>query len=132
MADEDLNPVPQPDPDPGPAPDPVPAAPVGAARRCLVVDATPALQEWVDQFYALVPVVAGPDTDDPVELPEGTVVVTVAAVWQAVERAFSTEDDAWSIVESGLPVLGEAELISNGPASARNPIRDLICWLWRC
>lgn len=105
---------------------------VAAPRRCLVVDATPSLQAWVDQAYALLPAVAGPDSDDPADLPDGTVVVTVAAVWRAVERAFSTEDDRWSIAESGLPVLDEAEWIADGPANAGNPIRRWFCWVFGC
>lgn len=120
MADEDLNPVPQLDPAPGP----VPAAPAGAGR-CLVVDATPALQAWVDEFYGLLPVISGPDSEHPVELPEGTVVVTVAAVWRAVDRAFSTEDDVWSIATMGLPVLDGIEW--DGPANTGNP-----GWRWWC
>ncbi len=131
MADEDLNPVPQPDPDPAPAADPVPVAPA-TARRCLVVDATPALQAWVDQCYGLVPVVAGQDSDSPVALPEGTVVVTVAAVWRAVEAAFSNEDDVWSIAESGLPVLDQAEWIVDGPGDPGNPIRRWWCAVFGC
>ena len=136
MADEDLNPVPQPDPapepDPAPKPDPAPPLPTGSsARRCLVVDATPGLQAWVDQAYGLLPVVAGPDSDDPAELPEGTVVVTVAAVWRAVERAFSTADETWSIIDSGLPALDDI-IDVNGPADTGNPIRRWFCAVFGC
>lgn len=132
MADDELNPAPQPDPDPEPVPDPAPSAPVGTAGRCLVVDATPELQAWVDQCYGLLPVVAGQDSDAPVELPQGTVVVTVAAVWRAVEAAFSTEDHVWSIAESGLPALGQAEWIVDGPGDAGNPIRRWWCAVFGC
>lgn len=107
-------------------------APAASPRRCLVVDATPSLQAWVDQAYALMPVVAGGDSDNPVDLPEGTVVVTVAAVWRAVERAFTTEDAAWSIAESGLPVLDQAEWKADGPANAGNPIRRWWCAIFGC
>lgn len=110
---------------------PEPATPA-ATRRCLVVDATPSLQAWVDQAYGLMPMVAGPDSDDPVDLPVGTVVVTVAAVWRAVERAFSTEDDAWSIAAMGLPVLDAVEWVNDGPGDAGNPIRRWFCWVFGC
>lgn len=116
MPDDDLNPAP---------------APGAPARRCLVVDATPALQAWVDQAYGMLPVVAGPDSDDPVDLPEGTVVMTVAAVWRAVEHAFSTADQPWSIIDSGLPVLTDVMVVT-GPANAGNPIRRWICWVFGC
>ena len=109
-----------------------PLAPAVAPRRCLVVDATPSLQAWVDRLYEKLAVVSGPDSDDPVELPEGTVVITVAAVWRAVERAFSTEDDAWSIADMGLPVLDQAEWIADGPANTGNPFRRWWCAVFGC
>lgn len=112
-----------------PAPEPAPVADV--PRRCLVVDATPALQAWVDKAYALAPVVAGPDSDDPLDLPDGTIVLTVATVWRAIEQGFSTEDDAWSIVDMGLPNLDRGVWSNSGPASARNPIYGMLCWLLR-
>lgn len=109
-----------------------PLALAAVPRRCLVVDATPALQAWVDQLYGLLPVVAGPDSDHPIELPDGMVVVTVATVWRAVENAFSTEDDPWSIAAMGLPVLDAAHLIADGPADAGNPIRRWWCAIFGC
>ncbi len=107
-------------------------APDAAPRRCLVVDATPSLQAWVDQAYGLLSIVAGPKSDNPVDLPDGTVVVTVATVWRAVERAFSTEDEVWSIADSGLPDLKRAKLDEDGPANAGNPIRRWFCWVFGC
>lgn len=47
------------------------------------------------------------------------------------EQGFSTEDDAWSIVDMGLPNLDRGVWSNSGPASARNPIYGMLCWLLR-
>lgn len=96
-----------------------------APKRCLVVDATPSVQAWVDDFYSR-------GCDSVPGVPDGTVVVTVAAVWRAVEKAFSTEDDAWTVA-NGWPNLSQVHHIED-PSSGKSPVRPWYCALfgWGC
>lgn len=98
-------------------------------RRCLVVDATPEVQKWVDELCERQ--LAHPDPDQQAALPDGLAVITVATLWRTVDSAFSTEDQRWSIAESGLPVLEDPEVFA-GPADAGNPIRRWWCAIFGC
>ncbi|MFT4295364.1 MAG: hypothetical protein QM582_08120 [Micropruina sp.] len=94
-------------------------------RRCLVVDATPSLQGWVDDFYTIMAAAEKPGGKP--ELPDGIVVVTVAALWRAVEAAFGEDGEPWSIVENGWPTLPDPHEV--GPGDFWSELRRLICRL---
>ncbi len=97
------------------------------SKRCLVIDATPSVQAWVDEFYRRG-INAHPTAG--VRVPQGTVVVTVAAVWRGVETAFSRQDDPWT-VRKGWPNLENLPPLT-GPANPGNPIRRWFCSLFGC
>ncbi len=90
-------------------------------RRCLVVDATPSVQAWVDDMYARgCAVIPG--------VPDGTVVVTVAAVWRAIEKAFSEDGAPWE-VRHGWPDLNRVPG-PRDPSSDKGPVKPWYCALF--
>lgn len=99
------------------------------SKRCLVVDASPELQAWVDRAYRIMEQVdAFKNTS---HVPPGTVVVTVAALWKSIEASFEHPDPdgnrPWSIVTDALPVLSDPDNPSPLPGNANSRLPIWFC-----
>lgn len=103
----------------------MPSEPAVPTRRWLVVDATPSLQAWVDDLCDRLL-----DTDEEAgdsAVPDGTVVVTVAALWRAVETSFTIDGKPRSIIEHGWPKLPDP--LDTNPGDWYSQLQKLVCRL---
>jgi hypothetical protein len=83
---------------------PPPAPPVAPTRVLVVIDAPDEVQRWVDALTHFAQL-GGPAWPDPPHATLPTGVVTLARLWEVVNREFFLGEDSWSVAEHGLPKL---------------------------
>lgn len=93
-------------------------APLGAKRLVTVVDGSPDAQVWVDALVAAAQQEVGNWPHPHLNIPRQQ--ISLAKLWNAVERSFTLDGRPWSIVMYGFPRLPNLPHTGGKPADPDN------------